>query len=45
VLGALAFHAGTRAVVISNNTYTPHARQLAQTGAVRLMHHDEIGSL
>ena len=42
---ALAFHAGDRAVVVSNAGFTRSAQQLAAANAVLLLHHDQLAEL
>ena len=42
---ALAFHAGDRAVVVSNAGFTRSAQQLAAANAVLLLHHDQLPDL
>ena len=42
---ALAFHAGDRAVVVSNAGFTRAARHLAAANAVLLLHHDQLAEL
>ena len=42
---ALGFHAGDRAAVVSNATFTRSAHQLARANDVLLLHHDQLGDL
>ena len=42
---ALGFHAGDRAVVVSNATFTRSAKQLADSTGVLLLHHDQLADL
>jgi HJR/Mrr/RecB family endonuclease len=42
---ARGFYQAKWAVVVSNRTYTPSARELAQSLGVVLVHHDELVSL
>ena len=42
---ALGFHAGDRAVVVSNATFTRSAKQLADSTGVLLLHHDQPADL
>ncbi len=42
---ALGFHAGDRAAVVSNASFTRSARQLAQSTGVTLLHHDQLAEL
>lgn len=42
---AVAFHAGDRAAVVSNATFTRSAQQLAQASGVMLLHHDQLPDL
>ena len=42
---ALGFHAGDRAAVVSNASFTRSARQLAQATGVTLLHHDQLADL
>ena len=42
---AVGYHAGDRAAVVSNATFTRSARQLAQANGVILMHHDQLADL
>lgn len=42
---AKGFHGGDHAAVVSNNSFTRSARQLAQANDVLLLHHDELPDL
>ena len=42
---ALGFHAGDRAAVVSNATFTRSAHQLARANDVLLLHHDQLADL
>ena len=42
---AVGFHAGDRAAVVSNASFTRSARQLAQANGVLLLHHDQLADL
>jgi len=42
---AVGFHAGDRAAVVSNATFTRAACQLAQANGVLLLHHDQLAEL
>jgi restriction system protein len=42
---ARGFHGGDHAAVVSNNSFTRSARQLAQANDVLLLHHDELPEL
>lgn len=44
VIGGKAFYNAQIAIVISNSTYTPAAKQLAAVTGVKLLHHDDISS-
>ena len=42
---ALGFHAGARAAVVSNASFTRAARQLADANGVLLLHHHQLADL
>ncbi len=42
---AVGFHAGDRAAVVSNATFTRSAQQLARANGVVLLHHDQLADL
>ena len=42
---AVGFHAGDRAAVVSNASFTKAARQLADANGVLLLHHDQLPDL
>lgn len=42
VIAASNYYRANSAVVVSNNTYTTSARQLAQTSGVELLHHNQL---
>lgn len=45
VISGTTFHNADHAVVVSNNSYTSSARQLAGKSGVLLVHHSELGRL
>ncbi len=42
---AVGFHAGDRAAVVSNASFTKSAKQLADANGVLLLHHDQLADL
>lgn len=45
VIAGAGFYGANRGAVVTNNTYTPSARQLANSHNILLLHHDDLQSI
>ncbi|HED1420079.1 TPA: restriction endonuclease [Kluyvera georgiana] len=45
VIAGVGFYGANRGAVVTNNTYTPSARQLASSHNILLLHHDDLQAI